>query len=168
MSVEQDAARLAAKFQALQEGATRIMQQEVKRSSLNIETAAKRRVRVDRGGLRNSITHEIDADGLGSTIGTNSEYALATEFGRRPGSHPPVDPIIAWAKRKGFADPVGAAWAIARNMEKFGTDPNPFLFPSWEEEVPKFEARIRERITKLARDMSGPGSPPAAAAAGAA
>lgn len=167
MSVEKDAERLAAKFRALQEGATRIMKQEVVRGSLNVVAGAKQRVAVDRGGLRNSITYEVDPDGLGSTIGTNSEYALPTEFGRLPGSMPPVAPLIAWAKRKGFEDPEAAGWAIAIHMRDFGTDPRPFLFPAFEQEKPQFNARIRERIERMVREMSGPGRPPSTAAAAA-
>lgn len=60
----------------------------------------------------------------------DTPYAVATEYGRLPGSHPPVDPLIEWAKYRGFDDPVGSAWAIAKKMEKEGTPPRPFLAPS--------------------------------------
>lgn len=163
MSVEQDAERLAAKFRAMQEGTTLILQRRIMRHTLIIVAAAKGRVAVDRGGLRNSITFEIDDDGLGSTMGTNSEYGLSTEFGRLPGSMPPVDPLIAWAKRKGFEDPEAMGWAIAIHMRDHGTDPRPFLFPSFEEEKPKFEQGVRDDVVQLVRSMSGPGKPPAAA-----
>lgn len=143
---------LSRTFRELRQGARTIQQQEVIRSLLNIVTGAKRRVAVDRGGLRNSIAHRLDEDGLGGVAGTNSEYALPTEFGRRPGSRPPVEPLIAWARRKGFADPEAAGWAIAEHMERFGTDPRPFLFPAFEEERPKFVDRIRTRTKKLVRD----------------
>lgn len=54
---------------------------EIKRSALNVVNGAKRRAPVDTGRLRNSLTHEIDADGLDARIGTNVEYAPHVEFG---------------------------------------------------------------------------------------
>ena len=57
------------------------VRREVKRSALNVQNGARRRVPVDTGRLRNSITHEIDADGMDATIGSNVEYAPHIEFG---------------------------------------------------------------------------------------
>lgn len=152
MSRVEGVEELQATFRALRTGVRRIQREEVIRSLLNIMTAAKGRVAVDRGGLRNSITYRLDEDGLGGVVGTNSEYARATEFGRLPGSMPPVEPLIAWARRKGFDDPEAAGWAIAKHMEAFGTDPRPFLFPSFEEERPKFVGRIQKRTKDLIRE----------------
>lgn len=40
--------------------------------------------------------------------------------GRAPGELPPIRPIKAWAKKKGFGE--GAAYAIRRRIAKFGTE----------------------------------------------
>lgn len=63
--------------------AERTAQREVKRSALNVQSGARERVPVDTGRLRNSIAHEIDADGLNATIGTNVRYSVFVEFGTR-------------------------------------------------------------------------------------
>lgn len=47
------------------------------------------------------------------------EYVLR---GRKPGRRPPVDPLIEWARAKGFDNPVSMAWAVAFNIAKFGTE----------------------------------------------
>ena len=60
----------------------------------------------------------------------DTPYALATEYGRPKGSHPPVQPLIEWADYRGFKDPVGSAWAIAKKMERDGLPPRPFLQPA--------------------------------------
>ena len=60
----------------------------------------------------------------------DTPYAIATEYGRPKGSHPPVQPLIEWADYRGFKDPVGSAWAIAKKIERDGMLPRPFLQPA--------------------------------------
>lgn len=133
---------------------------EVVRSILKIQAGAKRRVRVDRGFLRNTIAvgdNEAlvqalstnagnDAAGIRlssetteAVAGTYSSYGPPVEFGSRP-HFPPVAAIREWAKRKGI--PEEAAFPIARAIAERGTPPSPFLFPSYEEEVPEFAQRL--------------------------
>jgi hypothetical protein len=125
---------------------------EVKRALVNIEAGAKRRVRVDRGGLRNSITHQTREQGLSGVAGTNSEYGPATEFGRKPGSFPPLDAIKEWAKRKGI--PEEAAYPIALKIAREGIEEAPFLVPAFEEERPKFLARLEAALDEANRKVA--------------
>lgn len=145
------AERLRAKFRRMQDGTRDETRRETKRALVNIEAGAKRRAPVDRGPLRNSLTHETDTDGLGGQAGTNSEYARPVEFGSRP-HMPPVQPLIDWARRQGFADPESAGWAIARKIAQFGTEEQPFLFPAFEEERPRYLKRLRNAIRKRIRE----------------
>ena len=48
-----------------------------------VQSTAKTLVRVDTGNLRGSITKNVDSSSLIGTVSTNSEYALAQEFGRK-------------------------------------------------------------------------------------
>ena len=50
---------------------------------LTAEGYAKKKCPVDTGRLRNSITHELDADAKAVYIGTNVEYAIYVEKGVR-------------------------------------------------------------------------------------
>lgn len=75
--------QMRAAIAKLSPGAERAARKVVKRSALNVQNAAKRATPVDTGRLRNSITHEIDNDGMDATIGTNVEYAPHVEFGTR-------------------------------------------------------------------------------------
>ena len=63
-------------------------------------------------------------------------YADSIEFGRLPGSQPPVDPIKNWVRRKlGVKDEKEVnriAWAIATDIKKNGLLPMPYLQPAIE------------------------------------
>ena len=89
---------------------------------------------VDEGTLLKS--GNIQREFLNKTIIYGVPYADTMEFGRLPGSMPPVDPLRAWIERKGLAKgekEIGRfAWAIAKDMEMNGTDPRPFLSPAVE------------------------------------
>ena len=82
----------------------------------------------DRGGLSKS-GHVIKNKDLEREVvfgGKLAPYAAYIEYGTAP-HHPPVAPLIAWAKRNKFKNPKNVAWAIAKKMEKEGTSPKPFL-----------------------------------------
>lgn len=92
---------------------------------------------VDTGRLRNSIHFVVTEDetGLALYVGTNVEYALAVEMGRRAGARmPPVDAIEGWVRRKGIdTDPAtsrSTAFAIARAIGMKGIPERPFLRPA--------------------------------------
>lgn len=125
---------------------------EVKRSLVTIESGAKQRVKVDQGELRNSITHQTSSRGLSGRAGTNKVHGPPTEFGRRPGVMPPVEPIRRWAKRKGIDE--DAAFPIALKIAREGTPPAPFLFPAFEEERPRFIRRLQRALDRAHRKVS--------------
>lgn len=154
---------------------------EVKRSALTIQNAAKRRVPVDRGNLRNRTTHEISRDEQEATIGVMGSgegdlrlQALAVEFGRRPGmKQPPIDALLGWVRRKRLtgsysvktkrrigsrasqdAEDRSVAFLVARKIAKHGTPARPFLFPSYEEERPKFLSRLRKALDKAHKEVA--------------
>lgn len=61
----------------------KVVEKEVKRAALNVQTGAKKRTPVDTGRLRNSIaTEELD-EGTAAQVGTNVEYAEHVHFGAR-------------------------------------------------------------------------------------
>jgi len=60
----------------------------------------------------------------------SAPYAAVEEFGREPGSMPSVEPIARWLMRKLHMPEKkawGVAWAVAKKMEKRGTQARPFL-----------------------------------------
>lgn len=60
----------------------------------------------------------------------SAPYAISVEYGREPGSMPPVEPIKKWLMRKFHMkekEAENTAWAIAKKIKKSGTRARPFL-----------------------------------------
>jgi hypothetical protein len=111
--------------------------------------------KIDTGLLANS--GEVFHNDKGSFIRYNAPHAKSVEFGRSPGSMPPIEPIQKWAERKGISDKRGkgnrknvssVAWAIAQNIKKNGIPPTPFLrsaVTKGKHDLPKLINKIKER-----------------------
>ena len=81
--------------------------------------------------LRKSITANKKL--LEKEVVITAPYAEAIEFGRLPGSMPPVEPIQEWARLKlGLSrkQANNAGWAISKSILKNGTKPQPFIRPA--------------------------------------
>jgi HK97 gp10 family phage protein len=111
-------------------------------SALNIQREAKKRAPVDTGNLRSRIhlTHYKNQLEIG--IGTRVKYARAVEFGTQP-HFPPPGALTGWAKRHGMA---GNEERIAWKIYHRGTPAQPFLFPAFEQERPRFLAKVKQVI----------------------
>lgn len=90
---------------------------------------------IDEGTLLKS--GNINREFLNKTIVYSTPYADSIEFGRLPGSMPPVDSIKEWVRRKlGYKEEseiTRIAWAIAKDIKENGSEPRPFLTPAIEE-----------------------------------
>ncbi len=77
------------------------------------------------GLARNSINWELKDQGtvLKLIIGSNLVYIRALEFGRRPGSMPPVKAIQEWLEFKRVENAEQVAWAVAISIRDKGTKP---------------------------------------------
>lgn len=87
----------------------------------------------DTGTLASSITTVLIRSGL-VEVGTNLEYALAREYGRRPWTFPNFDAIAKWAWGKGIttwgvdeydnlsSKEKGIVFIIARSIKENGTN----------------------------------------------
>ena len=79
-------------------------------------------------------TANIERRFLEKTIVYPAPHADDIEYGRVAGTMPPVDPIIAWVKRKlaitNEKEARQTAWAIAFTIKQRGTQPSPYLTPS--------------------------------------
>jgi len=76
----------------------------------------------DTGEAKDSLSYKVEGNKL---IIEGKARALFLEFGRRPGTFPPIAPIRAWAIRKlGVSEDEadGVAYLIARKIAREGTD----------------------------------------------
>lgn len=77
---------------------------------------------VDTGKLLSSIKGSVDGDTI---VISMDEIGKWIEFGRLPGSMPPVEPLKEWAGRKLGDEDLG--WAVAYKIKNEGIAPSPFI-----------------------------------------
>jgi len=97
----------------------------------------------------------IRYDWLEKEIWYRAFYAEYIEYGTDPRERmPPVDAIERWVKRKGIAsgkDARGVAFAIAKSIQKSGTQPQPFLRPARNEADVRKDELIRNAVKREMR-----------------
>lgn len=73
---------------------------------------------------------------------TTVKHVQFAKYGRGPGKQPPIDPLIAWVKKKGIVtsdkEARGTAFAIAKSISKKGTK-------NWKPNAPN---AIEEAVSK--------------------
>lgn len=101
-----EAVRRAVSSQALNAGAARV-----------VKAAAQLAHRVAVEGAPGHVARSLSVDtrGLDASVSSPLPEALPIERGRRPGTFPPPDALLAWAQAHGFTGPPFVlARAIAR------------------------------------------------------
>lgn len=104
----------------------------------------------DTGELANSVQTRLDSASvpLWAEVYTNKAYAASANYGRGPGSPPPVAAIEPWARRHGATGP-GAAYLIARAIGRRGTKGLQFMEKARDE----MTRRSGEFVGKLAAEV---------------
>lgn len=96
-----------------------ILNEALERVGAALVQQMKQEVAVDTGKLRDSIDYYVKDNILYITM---EDYGVYVDEGRAPGKMPPIKSIEGWAKRKGLNP-----WAVATNISKYGTRPQPFM-----------------------------------------
>lgn len=74
------------------------------------------------GRLIKSLNYKLKDDGQNIAIILESEdYLKWVDEGRKPGSYPPIKPLLQWVSVRGL--PKNAAYAIQKSIYKFGIPP---------------------------------------------
>ncbi len=141
-------------------------------SANNIRNNAIRLAPVNLGELRNSIKVISRGDnndyvfivragakyapyvefGTGGKVSVPSNYQqYAQKFKGKTGStfKAMIEALALWVKRKGIGNgknDKGLAYAIALNILRKGLRPQPFLIPSYEQEIPKLIKNIKQIV----------------------
>jgi hypothetical protein len=108
---------------------------------------------VDRGIMRNSVGVIYLKTGAFVTMG--APYAAMMEGGTRPFT-PPIEPLIAWATRKGATDPVAMAWAVRRSIQQHGIAPKRYFSRAlrrWKKNR-VLDSEIRKSLKKMAAERA--------------
>jgi len=111
---------------------------------------SQRYVRKDEGTLQKSA-EPILREHLRKEVIYRALHARFVEFGTDPREKmPPVDAIERWVVRKGLARKGKAsrqtAWAIAKYIQKYGTEPHPYLRPAVNEALVRAKEFIKDEI----------------------
>ncbi len=103
--------------------------------------------KVASGALINSINYRLQdtANGINVILLAN-DYLQWVDKGREKGSYPPIQPLLKWVSIKGM--PKGAAYAIQKNIYRFGIKPTNVIKKTIREfEVsPTFQKKYEEAI----------------------
>lgn len=109
--------------------------------------------KVASGSLINSINYRLQETAVGvNLVLVANDYLTWVDRGRRPGTYPPIQAIQRWVAIKGI--PKEAAWAIRKNIFKFGIKPTRviaktrFTLETNRKYVQKYEKSIVETLTK--------------------
>jgi len=108
--------------------------------------------KVASGALLNALGYEVEQNSADQTVLSitidppANEYSYYVDKGRKPGKMPPVENIQKWCKLKGI--PEGAAFAIAKNIGKFGIPPTNFYTISVTRRAKQLEKLLEVAIVK--------------------
>lgn len=82
----------------------------------------RKKDKVATGALINSLNHTIreDANQILIQIEAN-DYLKWVDEGRKPGTYPPIRPLVEWTQVRGINP--GVAYAIQKSIYKFGIKP---------------------------------------------
>ena len=115
------------------------------RASLNVlQVSARRKVPVDTGALRRSITKKLDWTGssLRGIVGPTEPYGICVEKGTKP-HFPPVGALRGWAGKRGI-NPYALAVAISRG----GTEAQPYMEPTFEQKKDYVDRIIKTAVQR--------------------
>lgn len=107
----------------------------VKKTLFDIEGDAQVFVDKDTGNLGNSISTDVDEDGLGGEVGPTAEYGDDVEYGTSP--H-----LITPKNGQFLRFQIGGRTVFARVVHHPGTAPRPYMGPAADRNIPRLEQAL--------------------------
>lgn len=133
-----------------------VMTQAMQRSTQKVKNAIQNNITSKgitfQGSLRRSVQINTATFDRG-VVGVGERYGAVVEFGRRPGSMPPVEPIERWASIKLGAP--GAGFVIARKIKQQGTKAQPYVEPAFVDNVDYILDQFAKGADTLLAEMAG-------------
>lgn len=110
-------------------------------SAATIEGTAISLAPEDEGNLKNSINTDISNSGLTANVSASAEYAPHVEFGTDP--H-----VIRAQPGRTLAFEVDGKMVFRKQVNHPGTKAQPFMFPAWESERPRYISALRAELRR--------------------
>jgi hypothetical protein len=101
---------------------------------------------VDVGTMRQSTSLSRDADG--ADVFMTAPHAIFMEEGTRP-HRPPMLPLLEWAIRKGFDNPIAVARAVVKRIELEGIAPRFYFKRAYHKTLPYVGTAINREMKAL-------------------
>lgn len=161
--------RLDARLAQMTPNTARAMRTAMQASVLEVEAGYRRNLSPFRltGRSMNSVHSTITGTGvaLEGSVGSAAAWGRAFELGRRPGSWPPLEPLIQWVRRRGLAASgrgrtnrtLAIARAVQRKIYRRGIPAHPALIPAFEAALPRIRARFAAVGARIVADLAGRG-----------
>lgn len=108
-------------------------------STVNIQDDAVSLAPEDTGNLKSSIDFNITKEGLGGEVFASAEYAPDVEFGTQPHKIQAKNGGVLAFKKNGKT-------VFAKSVNHPGTAAQPFLFPAFEAEMPKYKSALQKEL----------------------
>lgn len=135
----------------------------MEQSTATLEANIKPLTPIDRGRLRGSIGSEISNEGLLNIVGrvgpslADEVYPQVMEFGRAPGTFPPIEPLQAWVHRviqPPEHEERSIAYLIARKIFKNGIAPREYMKKGWEKSQSSITRFFTQAVERIAESLS--------------
>jgi len=113
--------------------------------------------------LKNSIGSKVVQEGSLSIVGTvgsslkNEVYPAVMEFGREPGTFPPVDSLLRWVHlklRPPENEERSVAFMVARKIYKHGIKGKRFFSEGWEKSKSQVQTYFAKALEKITEELS--------------
>ena len=131
------------------------------RATAHLKGEVQERTPTAHGTLRASVFGEVDvfADGLGASglVSSSLGYAPAVEHGTRP-HHPPVTPLIDWARQKlalSGTEAREAAHRIAWKIAHKGTEGAHMFETTFNTNTAQVSRDFTETVARIIRRIGG-------------
>lgn len=123
LQIPEELGRASGKLASFDAIADRELRQAMQMSTVTWATTAKGLAPVYRGDLRRSIESSVTSDGRAQVVGKvgsslkGEVYPAVVEFGRKPGTYPPLAPIMRWVHLVLKPNPK-SEYAVARGVQR--------------------------------------------------
>ncbi len=111
---------------------------------------------VDRGKLGSAV--QVTPTPTGAIVRVDAPYAAPLEYGARP-FMPPLQPLLDWATRKGFDNPMAVAMAVRWSFFHKGMAPKRFFWRALQQwkATNTLPAEIHKAFARLGPGQKTPG-----------
>lgn len=132
------------------------LRQAMRVSTSRVKTEMREQIRregiTNTGNLARNIYIEEPTKPTYGRVYVGEKYGAVVEFGRRPGSFPPVAPLERWAQTK--LGKGGIGFLIARKIAREGTKAHPFVGPTFDKTVEPITREMADAIKRILQKVA--------------